>query len=140
LPAGITALRYHGDLGTAKREASALEALEGLAHLRVAVDDLERPRLGLDTLVVTPGNGQRVEEPDVFQADLVKRRLDLSLQVRSRLVGDNDAGIWSAGQVQGLIHDIPTCAELIHRIVREAEHIIHDRLDRMASLRQMAKA
>jgi NADH:quinone reductase (non-electrogenic) len=55
-------------------------------------------------------------------------------------VGDNDAGIWSAGQVQGLIHDIPTCAELIHRIVREAEQIIHDRLDRMAGRRQMAEA
>jgi NAD(P)H-dependent flavin oxidoreductase YrpB (nitropropane dioxygenase family) len=55
-------------------------------------------------------------------------------------VGDNDAGIWSAGQVQGLIHDIPTCAELIHRIVREAEQIIHDRLDRMAGRRQMADA
>jgi NAD(P)H-dependent flavin oxidoreductase YrpB (nitropropane dioxygenase family) len=55
-------------------------------------------------------------------------------------VGDNDAGIWSAGQVQGLIHDIPTCAELIHRIVREAEEIIHARLDRMAGLRQMADA
>jgi NAD(P)H-dependent flavin oxidoreductase YrpB (nitropropane dioxygenase family) len=55
-------------------------------------------------------------------------------------VGDNDAGIWSAGQVQGLIHDIPTCAELIHRIVREAEEIIHARLDRMAGARQMADA
>jgi len=55
-------------------------------------------------------------------------------------VGDNDAGIWSAGQVQGLIHDIPTCAELIHRIVREAEAIIHERLDRMAASRQLADA
>ena len=55
-------------------------------------------------------------------------------------VGDNDAGIWSAGQIQGLIHDIPTCAELIHRIVREAEEIIHARLDRMAGSRQMAEA
>jgi NADH:quinone reductase (non-electrogenic) len=55
-------------------------------------------------------------------------------------VGDNDAGIWSAGQVQGLIHDIPTCAELIHRIVREAEEIIHARLDRMAGARRMADA
>jgi nitronate monooxygenase len=55
-------------------------------------------------------------------------------------VGDNDAGIWSAGQIQGLIHDIPTCAELIHRIVREAEEIIHNRLDRMAGARQMADA
>jgi NAD(P)H-dependent flavin oxidoreductase YrpB (nitropropane dioxygenase family) len=33
--------------------------------------------------------------------------------------GDIDGGIISAGVVIGLIHDIPTCAELIERIVRE---------------------
>jgi nitronate monooxygenase len=44
--------------------------------------------------------------------------------------GDMDAGIWSAGQTQGLIHDIPTCAELVSRIMREAESIIRDRLDK----------
>jgi nitronate monooxygenase len=55
-------------------------------------------------------------------------------------VGDNDAGIWSAGQVQGLIHDIPTCAELIHRIVREAEEIIQGRLARMAGSRTLQSA
>src|SRR6185437_5665584 len=27
--------------------------------------------------------------------------------------GDMDAGIWSAGQTQGLIHDIPTCKDLV---------------------------
>lgn len=42
--------------------------------------------------------------------------------------GDLDAGIWSAGQVQGLIDDIPTCAELISRIVAEAETMISSRL------------
>ena len=45
--------------------------------------------------------------------------------------GDVDAGIWSAGQTQGLIHDIPTCAELVSRIVSEAEAIIRDRLDKV---------
>src|SRR3989442_7507381 len=35
--------------------------------------------------------------------------------------GDPDHGIWSAGQVQGLIYDVPSCAELIHRIVSGAE-------------------
>jgi nitronate monooxygenase len=44
--------------------------------------------------------------------------------------GDPEYGIWSAGQVQGLIHDIPTCKELVERIVREAEEIIRKRLDR----------
>jgi nitronate monooxygenase len=53
---------------------------------------------------------------------------------RGRVVyetGDPEFGIWSAGMVQGLIHDIPTCAELVSRIVREAEAIISARLDRM---------
>src|SRR3954454_14125627 len=45
--------------------------------------------------------------------------------------GNSDEGIWSAGQVQGLIQDIPTCAELISRIVREAEAIIRSRLEGM---------
>ena len=42
--------------------------------------------------------------------------------------GELDHGIWTAGLVQGLIHDIPSCAELIDRIVAEAEHIIAGRL------------
>jgi len=44
--------------------------------------------------------------------------------------GDTDYGIWSAGQTQGLIHDIPTCKELVENIVKEAEAIIRERLDR----------
>lgn len=42
--------------------------------------------------------------------------------------GDLDAGIWSIGQVQGLIDDIPTVAELIERIVTGAADIIEARL------------
>ncbi|MFI5397765.1 MAG: NAD(P)H-dependent flavin oxidoreductase [Candidatus Binatia bacterium] len=45
--------------------------------------------------------------------------------------GDLETGIWSAGMVTGLIHDIPSCAELVRRIVSEAAGIIHTRLDRM---------
>jgi nitronate monooxygenase len=45
--------------------------------------------------------------------------------------GDIDAGLVWAGQVQGLIHDIPTCQELISRIVREAEQVVRDRLGGM---------
>ncbi|HEX3672916.1 MAG TPA: nitronate monooxygenase, partial [Rhizomicrobium sp.] len=45
-------------------------------------------------------------------------------------IGKMDAGIWSAGQTQGLIHDIPTCKDLVARILREAEAIIRDRLDK----------
>lgn len=42
--------------------------------------------------------------------------------------GDMDAGAWSCGMVAGLIHDIPTCRELIDRIMGEAEAIICQRL------------
>ena len=42
--------------------------------------------------------------------------------------GNIDHGIWSAGMVVGLINDIPSCADLISRIVREAERIIAHRL------------
>jgi NADH:quinone reductase (non-electrogenic) len=42
--------------------------------------------------------------------------------------GDPDAGIWTAGQVQGLIHDVPTVKELVDRIVSEPEEIIRQRL------------
>jgi nitronate monooxygenase len=42
--------------------------------------------------------------------------------------GDPDLGIWSAGQVQGLIHDVPTVAELVERIVGEAHGLIEGRL------------
>jgi nitronate monooxygenase len=42
--------------------------------------------------------------------------------------GNLDAGLIWAGQVQGLINDIPTCAELIKRIVDDANEIISKRL------------
>lgn len=42
--------------------------------------------------------------------------------------GDLDAGLVWAGQVQGLISDIPTCDELINRIAKEATDIIGGRL------------
>jgi nitronate monooxygenase len=42
--------------------------------------------------------------------------------------GTMDAGAWSCGMVAGLIRDIPTCQELIDRIMAEAEAIIDKRL------------
>ena len=45
--------------------------------------------------------------------------------------GDVDAGLVWAGQVQGLIHDIPSCQELLTRMVADAESIMRDRLGAM---------
>lgn len=52
--------------------------------------------------------------------------------VRGREVyenGDTERGIWSAGLVQGLINDVPSCEELIARIVADARNIISQRLN-----------
>ena len=45
--------------------------------------------------------------------------------------GDMDAGAWSCGMVAGLINDIPTCQELIDRIMGEADAIIAKRMGGM---------
>jgi nitronate monooxygenase len=42
--------------------------------------------------------------------------------------GDMQAGAWSCGMVAGLIHDVPSCKELIDRIMAEADGLIHQRL------------
>ena len=41
--------------------------------------------------------------------------------------GDTQAAILSAGQCMGLIRDIPTCKELLDRIMAEAEAILKEK-------------
>ncbi|MFI6433698.1 NAD(P)H-dependent flavin oxidoreductase [Rhodococcus oryzae] len=56
---------------------------------------------------------------------------DLVAGVRGRTVfedGDLDAGVWTAGQCQGLIDDVPSVEDLVSRMVAEAEQIIAGRL------------
>lgn len=50
-----------------------------------------------------------------------------------KVMGDGvvDAGAWSCGLSAGLIHDVPTCRQLIDRIMSEAEAIIRSRLTGM---------
>lgn len=42
--------------------------------------------------------------------------------------GDLDAGIWTVGQVQGLIRDIPTAGEVVRRTVAQAHEILAAKL------------
>ena len=49
--------------------------------------------------------------------------------------GRTDLGLMSSGQVAGLIEDLPSCAEMIAAIVRDAETC----LDRMATARSASK-
>ncbi|MDP5219528.1 nitronate monooxygenase family protein [Ruegeria sp. 2205SS24-7] len=97
----------------------------------------------LDTrLVMRPlRNTERVMTNDAVQKLLEKEReLGHKLQfediieqvagVYPRIMkdGDMEAGAWSCGMVVGLINDIPTCQELIDRIMDEANEIITSRL------------
>ena len=50
---------------------------------------------------------------------------------RVMIDGEVDSGVWSCGMVAGLIHDIPTCQELIDRIMAGAERLIRGRLEGM---------
>jgi len=67
------------------------------------------------------------QRPDALFEDI--RPLVSGARGRAALEsGDIDAGLVWAGQIQGLIHDIPTCKKLIERIITNAETIIEERL------------
>ena len=97
---------------------------------------------GTDLIFRTFRNTARVARNDVSQQVVAAERAgkdfaavaDLVKGVRGReglQTGDTDHGIWSAGMIQGLIHDIPTCHDLVTRIVADAESIIRQRLSGM---------
>ena len=62
---------------------------------------------------------------------------DLMAGVRGRenvlVAGDLDGGIWTTGQSQALIHDIPTCKELVRNIMAQADAILGKRLPAIAA-------
>lgn len=45
--------------------------------------------------------------------------------------GEMEIGAWSCGMVAGLINDVPSCDDLVSRIMQEAQEIINDRLSGM---------
>jgi NADH:quinone reductase (non-electrogenic) len=101
---------------------------------RKIVENTER-----DTLLTnrTLRNTSRVarnavsEEVVAIQQDPTKtiddvRHLVAGVRGRTNVMGagDTDGGIWTVGQSQGLIHDIPTCAEMVKNIMRQAEGLL----------------
>ncbi|QCI94952.1 nitronate monooxygenase family protein [Novosphingobium sp. EMRT-2] len=72
---------------------------------------------------------RRLSQPDAVFEDV--RELVSGVAGKELLqTGDLTKGVFWAGMVQGLIHDVPTCQELISRIVADAEDIIRQKLDR----------
>ncbi len=71
---------------------------------------------------------RRLAQPDATFDDV--RDLVSGVAGKALLqTGDMTTGVFWAGMVQGLIHDIPTCAELIDRIIADAQGIVRSRLD-----------
>lgn len=52
-------------------------------------------------------------------------------QEKAWSTGDIEAGMVTVGMCGGLINDIPTCKELVHNIMSEADQIINDRFASM---------
>jgi nitronate monooxygenase len=96
-----------------------------------------------DLIFRTLHNTARVMRNEVSQAVVeIERRGGAKFEDVQHLVagtrgrdalanGDTQGGIWSAGMVQGLIHDIPTTKDLVDRIISEAEDLIRGRLSGM---------
>jgi NAD(P)H-dependent flavin oxidoreductase YrpB (nitropropane dioxygenase family) len=117
--------------------------VESPIHPQIKQRIVEASELETDLIMRTLTNTTRVARNTVSQEVLaIEKRGNATIDDLRHLVagvrggtvyesGDSNAGIWSTGMVQGLIHDIPTCADLVRRIVHEAETILDARLNRM---------
>ena len=82
------------------------------------------------------GQGQAMRRESGLTWGQVLMAANTPVLLRAAMVdGRTDLGLMSSGQVAGLIDDLPSCAELIEAIMREAEA----GLDAMATLRSVAR-
>ncbi|GGD16884.1 nitronate monooxygenase [Pyruvatibacter mobilis] len=113
-------------------------------HDKVKQQMIENDERSTNLIFRTLHNTARVAKNAVSDEVVAKEREGAKFEDIQHLVsgqrgkvvyseGDPDHGIWSAGLVQGLIHDIPTVQELLTRIVTEAEGIIRGRLSGFVS-------
>jgi nitronate monooxygenase len=113
--------------------------VEAPVHQRVKEQLVANDERQTDLLFRTMRNTARVARNPVSQEVIEIERAGgkfedirhLVAGTRGRLVfeeGDPDRGTWTAGMVQGLIHDIPTVRELVDRTVADAAALINDRL------------
>ena len=117
---------------------------EAPIHDNVKAKYVENDERGTNLVFRNFKNTARVGKSDV--SDEVVRRLsspDAKFEDVATLVsgaagkevlrtGDLDGGMFWAGMIQGLIHDIPTVQTLIDNIMSEADEIISSRLSRLA--------
>ena len=73
---------------------------------------------------------ERTKGADLQISDIYEQVAGIYPKVMTE--GDMEAGAWSCGMVAGLINDVPSCKELIDRIMAEADALIKGRLARFA--------
>jgi len=120
-----------------------IATVEAPVHAKVKQALLEADELQTRLIMRPLRNTERVLDSAATQAVLDIERekgADVGIEDIRHLVsgaqnrrvladGELDAGVWSCGMVAGLIHDIPTCRELVDRIMAEAEDIVRRRLE-----------
>jgi nitronate monooxygenase len=112
---------------------------ENVKQALVAASELDtrlvmRPLRNTERVLVNAGVERLLEKeralgPTLKFEDIIAEVAGVYPAIMQR--GEMDAGAWSCGMVAGLIHDVPTCQELIDRIMDEAHELIAGRLAAM---------
>lgn len=112
---------------------------ENVKQALVAASELDtrlvmRPLRNTERVLVNAGVERLLEKertlgPTLKFEDIIAEVAGVYPAIMQR--GEMDAGAWSCGMVAGLIHDVPTCQELIDRIMAQAHDLIAGRLAAM---------
>jgi NADH:quinone reductase (non-electrogenic) len=141
--AAALALGAHGiNMGT-----RFMATTEAPIHERIKAAIVEAKETSTQLIFRSLRNTARVADNSVSRevVDILDRGgkfediRELVAGARGRTVyelGDPEAGIWFASTAQGLVRDVPSVADLISRIVGEAEDVIANRLQALITAPQ----
>ncbi len=114
---------------------------ENVKQAIVAATELDtrlvmRPLRNTERVLNNPAVERLLEKEAALGKDLAFKDIMeevVGVYPRVMMDGETEAGVWSCGMVAGLIHDIPTCKELIDRIMAQAHSLIQKRLGGMVA-------
>ena len=95
-----------------------------------------RPLRNTERVLANSAVDRIIEKEQALGADIkIEDIMDEVAGVYPKIMmeGTMDAGAWSCGMVAGLIHDVPSCKDLIDGIMSEANEIISKRLSGFAA-------
>ncbi|MGX5181911.1 NAD(P)H-dependent flavin oxidoreductase [Streptomyces avermitilis] len=126
LPHRMLRTPFVGSLETAGRTRALVRAVRGAAGFR-KLSGLTWSRMIRDGLAMK--HGKELTWSQVLLA------ANTPMLLRSSMVdGRTDLGVMASGQVAGVIDDLPSCAELVERIMAEAERTLKG-LERLRAAR-----